>query len=170
MLYWNKILTVILVNFSKKGVEIMAVCTFFGHHDCPVSVRSRLKDTLTELIERQGVDRFYVGYQGSFDRMAAGLLAELKSTFPKLEAYIVLAYLTTEPNEAIFPLPTLYPEGLETVPKRFAISRRNLWMLRHADYVITYINHGWGGAAQFAEKAHRQGKIIYPLGQYPPVP
>ena len=57
----------------------------------------------------------------------------------------------------------MFPEGLEFAPPRFAISRRNEWMLKRADYVVTYVTHGWGGAAQFAEKAKRQGKAVIDL-------
>jgi len=35
-------------------------------------------------------------------------------------------------------------------------------MLKQSDYVVTYITHPWGGAAQFTEKAARQKKkVIY---------
>lgn len=29
----------------------MAACTFFGHHDCPSSIKEKLRDTLIDLIE-----------------------------------------------------------------------------------------------------------------------
>ena len=58
---------------------------------------------------------------------------------------------------------TMFPEGLEFAPPRFAISWRNEWMLKRADYVVTYVTHGWGGAAQFAEKAKSQGKTVIGL-------
>ena len=60
---------------------------------------------------------------------------------------------------------TIFPEGLEAVPPRFAISRRNEWMLKQSDFVVTYITHNWGGAAQYAEKAHRQGKRVLNLAE-----
>lgn len=47
----------------------MAVCTFFGHRDCPDSLRPRLRKILVELIEQRRVDLFYVGNQGGFDQM-----------------------------------------------------------------------------------------------------
>lgn len=58
---------------------------------------------------------------------------------------------------------TMLPEGLETVHPRYAISRRNGWMLKQADFVVTYITHTWGGAAQYAEKAKRAGKTVINL-------
>ena len=58
---------------------------------------------------------------------------------------------------------TMLPEGIETVHPRFAISWRNKWMLKQSDYVVTYITHSWGGAAQFAEMAEKQQKIVINL-------
>ena len=36
----------------------MSVCTFFGHRDCPESVRPIVRAVLEILIEEQGVDLF----------------------------------------------------------------------------------------------------------------
>jgi hypothetical protein len=33
-------------------------------------------------------------------------------------------------------------------------------MLKQSDYVVTYITHSYGGAAQFAKKAQNTGKEI----------
>lgn len=49
------------------------------------------------------------------------------------------------------------------MPRRYAICRRNRWMLEHADCVVTYIRHAYGGAARYAALAARQGKEILPL-------
>ena len=61
------------------------------------------------------------------------------------------------------PLEALYPEGLESVPPRYAISWRNKWMIRESDMAVTYITHSWGGAAQFAELAAKQKKFVIEL-------
>ena len=58
------------------------------------------------------------------------------------------------------PMETLYPEGLEAVHPRFAISWRNKWMIQESDVVVTYITHSRGGAAQFAELAERKKKRV----------
>jgi len=52
---------------------------------------------------------------------------------------VVLAYLPTEKNKYDNLTNTIYPEGLETVPKRFAISWRNKWMIEQSDIVVTYV-------------------------------
>lgn len=139
----------------------MSVCTFFGHRDCPSSVRPKLRAVVVELIEQHGVDWFYAGRQGVFDTMARSVLRELAKVYPHISYAVVLERLPGPRDKAIWDFSdTIFPEGLETVPPRFAISRRNEWMLRQADFVVTYITHNWGGAAQYAEKAQRQGKTV----------
>ena len=145
----------------------MSVCTFFGHRDCPETIRPKLHAALVELIEEQGVDSFYVGNHGTFDRMVRSLLRELSERYPHIRYSVVLAYVPQrwdEFDQRDFS-DTMVPEGVETVPPRFAIAWRNKWMLREADYVVTYITHGWGGAAQYAEMAERQGKTIIRLAE-----
>ena len=58
---------------------------------------------------------------------------------------------------------TMLPEGIENVHPRFAISWRNKWIIKQSDYVVTYVTHSWGGAAQFAEMAKRQKKTAINL-------
>lgn len=137
----------------------MSVCTFFGHRDCPDSVRGKLREVVERLICGEGVDVFYVGNQGQFDAMALGVLRELGQKYPHIRYGVVLAYLPKGPVEP----ETMFPEGLERVPPRYAISRRNDWMLRQADFVITHIVHPWGGAASYGEKAERLGKRVVSL-------
>lgn len=144
----------------------MSVCTFFGHSYCPETVKPRLRETLVDLIETQGVDVFYVGNHGDFDRMTRSLLRELSAQYPHVRYAVVLAYVPQKRDE--FDQrdwsDTMLPEGIERVPPRFAIRWRNRWMLDHADVVVTYITHSWGGAAQFAELAEKMGKRVVTLG------
>ena len=143
----------------------MPACTFFGHRDCPAAVKPRLRSAVVELMERYGVDRFYVGCQGNFDTMVRSVLRELAETYPHISYAAVLERLPQgrrEPDMRDFS-DAIVPPGLETVPPRFAISKRNEWMLRQADYVVAYITHGWGGAAQCVEKAARLGKVVVNL-------
>ena len=58
---------------------------------------------------------------------------------------------------------TMLPEGIESVHPHYAISWRNNWILKRSDYVITYITHSWGGAAQYAGKAKRQQRTVINL-------
>ena len=138
----------------------MTVCTFFGHRDCPETIKPRLREVLTDLIVNQGVDTFYVGNQGRFDATVRSVLRELEQEYPEIHYAVVLAYLPGKKKQYDDFSDTMLPEGIETVHPRYAIEWRNRWMLKRADFVVTYITHPWGGAAKFAEKAKREGKTV----------
>ncbi len=136
-------------------------CTFFGHNDTPQDIRGKLKDTLIYMIENRGADLFYVGDHGNFDRAAISVLRELSRAYPHIRYYVVPAYLPeSDPG-----YPTLFPEGIENVPKRFAISYRNKWLVNNSDAVIAYIRRFYGGAAQFAKSAEKKKKEIIDLAK-----
>ena len=135
------------------------VCTFFGHKDTPKEIEPTLRSTLIGLIENKNVTVFYVGNNGNFDTMVRRQLEDLSQTYP-ITYSVVLAYLPTEKNKYDNLTNTIYPEGIETVPKRFAISYRNKWMIQQSDVVVTYVTHTYGGAWQFKAMAERQGKTV----------
>ena len=135
------------------------VCTFFGHKDTPKEIEPTLRSTLIDLIENKNVNVFYVGNNGNFDTMVRHQLEILSQTYP-IEYHVVLAYLPTEKNKYDNLTNTIYPEGIETVPKRFAISWRNKWMIQQSDIVVTYVIHNFGGAAKFKELARSQRKDL----------
>ena len=141
----------------------MQSCTFFGHRECPDSIKPKLRPVMIDLINNHDVDMFYVGNQGQFDAIVRGVLRELKKEYPQINYAVVLAYMPGKQTEYDDYSDTMLPEGIESVHLRYAISWRNNWMLRQSDYVVTYITHAWGGAAQYAAKAARQGKIVVNL-------
>ncbi len=137
-------------------------CTFFGHRDTPTKIVSNLKTTIIDLIKNKNVNSFLVGNQGNFDLLVKKTLSELKTMYPYINYHIVLAYMPTK-KDAEYPelfRNTIYPDGLENVPPKYAIHRRNMWMIDKSDYVITYVEHNIGGAAQFKELAEKKGKTV----------
>ena len=143
----------------------MVVCTFFGHRECPDSIKTQLREVLIDLVTNHNVNMFYVGNQGRFDAIVRGVLRELKKEYPQINYAVVLAYMPGKQTEYDDYSDTTFPEGIESVHPRYAISWRNNWMLRQSDYVVTYITHSWGGAAKYAARAKCQGKCIYSLGE-----
>lgn len=97
--------------------------------------------------------------------MVKSVIRELCNVYPQIRYNVVLAYLPKKRDEVDTRdfSDTIFPEGIEAVHKRYAISWRNNWMLKRADHVICYVNHSWGGAAQFVEKSVKQGKIVINL-------
>ena len=138
-------------------------CAFFGHRDAPLEIRDKLKETVISLIEERDVTEFYVGNNGNFDRMALSVLKELSEMYPQIDYYVVYAYLPEKGGDDFEH--TIYPEGIETVPKRFAIDYRNRWIVGQTDIVIAYVRQSFGGAAKFVDMAKRQEKNVINLCQ-----
>lgn len=125
---------------------MMNSCTFFGHSDTPSDILPLLKNVLKDLIINNNVRTFYIGTHGNYDRMCYGVLKDLEKQFAYIKIYRVLAYYPTG-NE--YSYDSIYPEGIEKVPKKFAITWRNKWMLEKSDYVVTYVIRTFGGAYKF---------------------
>ena len=140
----------------------MATATFFGHKDTPKETEPTLRMTLLDLIINKNVTVFFVGNNGNFDAMVRRQLKDL-SVIYDIKYNVVLAYLPDERNADDDMSDTIFPEGLESVPKRFAISWRNKWMVKKSDIAVTYVKHSFGGAAQFKELAQKQGKTVIEL-------
>lgn len=139
----------------------MNACTFCGHADAGGEILPALKDAISEMITG-GVDCFYVGCNGSFDRMALLLLREFKGQHPNITYHVVLSYMPGKKEAYSFyeEAETLYPDGLEGVPLRYAIVHRNRWMVEHSQHIIAYVTHGWGGAAATLLLSERKGLHI----------
>ena len=142
----------------------MSVCTFFGHSDCYSLDETVLKSAIEELIHK-GVDSFYVGNQGYFDGMVYCCLKKLRKLHPHIHLSVVLAYLPTKRCEYLDLSDTIYPE-IEGHPK-FAIERRNRYMIDMANICLCYVNHKWGGAYKFACMAKKRGLTVINLGVIP---
>ncbi|MBR7131929.1 MAG: hypothetical protein IKD04_00190 [Clostridia bacterium] len=114
-----------------------------------------------DLIENKNVEKFYVGNHGSFDSLVIRNLEALETIYPHIKYSIVLAYLTGKKSEYhCFDFSrTLYPDGLEKTPPKFAIDKRNRWMIEKSDFVVTYVKR-FGGAYNYKEIAEKKGKII----------
>ena len=132
-------------------------CCFFGHRKVTHNIKPKLTEIIEKLITEDGVTDFYVGHQGQFDSMVFYVLKELKAKYPKIRYTVVLAYMPDEHIRELYGEDTLFPDGLETVPKRFAISKRNDWMISHSDVAVCYVWKITGGAAKFKEKAESKG-------------
>ena len=132
-------------------------CCFFGHREVTHNIRPKLKAIIEKLITEQNVIEFYVGHQGQFDSMVYSVLKELKAKYPHIRYTVVLAYMPDEHIKEVYGEDTLLPDGMESVPKKFAISKRNDWMIQQSGFVVCYVYKITGGAAKFREKADKKG-------------
>ncbi len=139
--------------------------TFFGHNDTPQYAQFLLQEALTYLTIIVDKPVFYVGNHGGFDFMVKNTLKDLKKVYPDIKYYVVLAYMPGKKNELDYEnySNTIYPDELENTPPKYAIDKRNRWMIDKADTVITYVNRDFGGAARFKKIAERKDKIVINL-------
>ena len=135
------------------------IVAFCGHSDVtdPDDVRRWLEHTVDDLIQRDA-KTFYLGGYGSFDRLAASVLHKVSASNPFVESLLVFPYLNREVEDGLYD-GTIYPP-LENVPKRLAIIKRNEWMVDHADVIVAYVLHDWGGASTMFRYAIRKNKEI----------
>ena len=136
------------------------IVTFCGHSKLynQTDDFSRWLDIILPSLTEGGAATFYLGGYGDFDSLAAAAVRRQKAVYPHITAILVLAYLNREADASRYD-DTTYPP-LENVPPRYAIVRRNEWMVRESDVVISGVTHGWGGAAKTLDYAKRRGKVI----------
>lgn len=142
--------------------------TFCGHRELSPEEKSNLRERLYSEIERliqNGAEEFLLGGYGDFDFLSARVVKELKGKYPHIRSVLVLAYLHQRYNKELYDS-TQYPP-LETVPKPFAILKRNQYMAEKSDVVISYVNVSFGGAIKTLEYAIRKKKINIMLGTKP---
>ena len=141
-------------------MENNKTCCFFGHREVTHNIRDKLTEIVEKLVTEDNVTEFYVGNQGQFDSMVYSVLKELKAKYPQIRYTVVLAYFPDEHIKGVYGEDTLFPDGLESVPKKFAISKRNDWMIQQSGNEVYYVHKITGGAAKFREKAEKRGLRI----------
>ncbi len=142
----------------------MKICCFAGHANIPdkEELKIKLRTEIINLIENEKVTTFYNGVKGEFDWLCAHTVDELREKYPFIKSYWVLSYMPKEKDEyterisKIFD-DTVYPD-IENVPQRFAILKRNEWMINNSDFLIAYV-HRLGGAHKTLEYAQKKKHI-----------
>ena len=137
--------------------------TFCGHSRIDFSDynKSFLKELLIECIIKDPQSIFYLGGYGDFDSICLNILKELQLTFKDIKIIFVTPYIDRKYykleyakeyfDEIVFP-------PLENVPRKFAIIRRNEWMVDNSDIVIAYVQCSYGGAARTLDYAKHKNK------------
>ena len=134
---------------------------FIGHRNInerKSEIREELKKVIEELIE-QGVEEFLCGGMGSFDIMAAECVREVKKKYPNVECTLVIPYMNYKKcDKELFDKIMAYV-GIESAFAKFAIPKRNRFMVERSAYAICYVKH-IGGAWKTYEYAKKSGLRI----------
>jgi len=136
-------------------------CCFFGHRDTPSDVYPIVVAAIKKLVVEQDVQTFYVGSHGNFDRITTSAVREVKVQHPEIELLFVTPYLSPDKTryEGYGYDGIIFPEGLELVPKKYAILRRNRIVVDMSDFIIASVGYSWGGAAKALEYAHSKKQL-----------
>lgn len=141
-------------------MRCMKSCFFIGHREADESILPRLRETVGRLIVEENVGYFYVGNHGGFDRLAAHAVMEVKRHHQDITLTLVLS---CHPGERPVELPegfdgSFYPEGLENVPRRYALVRANRIMVDICDWLVCYVWHTASNSKNLLEYARRREK------------
>lgn len=126
------------------------IISFFGHRD--FFDENIKREDVVSLIESKAKEEpvdFYLGQYGKFDAFAYDCAKLYKEKHPTAKLIFVTPYI--HPNYALLKNvkerfdEVIYPE-IESAPKRYAISKRNNWIIGHSDYIIFYVYNHFGGA------------------------
>ena len=143
------------------------VVTFCGHADFSEHQRCRsiLLSLLEQKIGEQPTD-FYLGGYGGFDEFALRCCNIFKKSRKDIKIIYITPYLGENNTKLLFAKKyydeVIYPE-IENVPLRLAIIKRNEWMVRKADCIITFVNRRFGGAYNAIKYADKMGKQYFNL-------
>lgn len=137
-------------------------CFFIGNRHTPSSIKQQLIDVVERHITEYGVTTFIVGHYGAFDFLVQNVLKELKKKYYNIKLYLLTPYAFNQLKEVPESFDgNYYPEGLETVPRPFAIAQANRLLLKYSDYLIAYSHH-IGNTQKFinyAQKREKKGMI-----------
>jgi len=138
------------------------IITFFGHSNFTenLAVKEEIFNLLKERINGEMVT-LYIGGYGNFDNFALKICKEYKSTNNAKILFVTpylgdwlnkrKEYFETEYDEILYP-------DIENSPLKYAIIKRNEWMVKRSDLIIAWVNVRFGGAYNALLYAKRKNK------------
>ena len=149
------------------------VISFLGHRSLFThsNLFEKVEKAILENADFENKVSFFCGGYGDFDELCAQVCRAVKKKRKNCEVIFVTPYMSVAQQEKIKEWihlglydSVVYPP-LEQIPLKFAISKRNEWMISQSDFVIAYVEHSFGGAYQGLHYARRKGKRIVNLAE-----
>ena len=137
---------------------------FCGHSN--VYYDTVIEEKLIHIVENliiNGATEFFTGGYGTFDKLSAKIIRILKEKYPHIKSTLVIPYLDRKYDLSMYD-DVVYPP-LEKTPLRFAISKRNQWMVNNSDVLVAYVEFHWGGAEKMLAYAKQKKKKIINICQ-----
>ena len=135
------------------------ICAFFGHREVTDDVKRAVERKILDFIQNYNDIEFYVGNSGAFDRITQGVMFDIKKQGIRINFSVVLAYANETPAFG-FDTETIFPWELDNVLPRFAMSKRNDWILNRVDFVIVYVTKKFSNSYKIMQKAIKKGLTV----------
>jgi len=153
--------------------EKLMVITFVGHSklymtDCLVE---KIENTIFNKISGADKIKFYCGGYGDFDNLCLKACHLIRQSGVHCEIVLVTPYITQSQQKKTDRLlqSNLYDYSIfppiESTPYKFAISKRNDWMVDNSDLIIAYVKFTHGGAYKTLQYAYKRKKAIINLAE-----
>lgn len=114
-------------------------CMLFGHADAPDSLKSALEEAVIKISKENNNVEFLVGNNGNFDFLTQSTIEKLKNEGIKINYKIILSRIDECPLNRCYEQ-SIFPEALATAIPRYAISKRNDWIIKNSDIAICYVS------------------------------
>ena len=127
------------------------IITFFGHssYEYSANEEEKLLHMIENISHNDRVD-FYLGGYGKFDALAEKCAKKYKEKHMGSKVIFITPYLNSRLDDRKEYIAKNYDEivfpELESVPPKYAILKRNEWMIKMADYVFFYVMTHYGGS------------------------
>lgn len=126
----------------------MGTCSIFGHADfrATKTESEKLKEIIIDCIKNKNITNFYVGDKGNYDVFSTKILNEVKTIYPYINIYLIIHKYREKitPEDKSFRDKyynfVIYP-NLENTPPKFAISKRNKFMIDNSNFVIFHVDY-----------------------------
>ncbi len=132
-------------NTQKKEKR----CSFFGHRNTVATpeLREKLKQTIVQLIEENGVNVFLFGSASKFDDLCLDTVTELKKVYPEIKrVYVRSVYPQIDERYERYLLEhydeTYMPERIKNAGKASYVER-NQAMIDESDFCVFYYDDGY---------------------------
>lgn len=143
--------------------------SFFGHREVfnEEQIYQEIYKQFSELAKNSDKLTCYSGGYSKFDKLCVRALLELNKQFNNIYLIYVSPYLSKSHlksinreiyNEIIYP-------PIENVPGKFAILKRNEWIIDNSDLIFFYAFFSFGGAVTALKYATRKNKKIIDIAK-----
>lgn len=138
--------------------------SFFGHRKIynQDEIKRKVTTILSDILKNTNFLEFYCGGYGDFDSICYSIVKEFKKKNDNIKILFVSPYMeesflrkinTDLYDEVIYP-------PIENFMKRFAIIKRNEWIINQSDLIIFFVEFDSGGAYRALNFAKRKNKHI----------